>query len=102
MKWRFWRFWSKREFMEAGELARLVHSRWLSDALVSKKPYPRIPIKAVDEGGFAPLMSRPNGQARADLWWQRAFDKIDELDGRVPSDKERAFPPLRDDEEPFG
>lgn len=102
MKWRFWRHWGKQELVEAGELARAVHSRWLSEAFASNKPYPRIPVRAVNQGGFNVLLSKPNGRALADRWWQLTFNKIDELDGRTPSTEIDNLPPLDPNDTPFG
>jgi len=39
---------------------------------------PRIPVKKVSEGGFAGLMSTPAGRYRAERWWERALEQVDD------------------------
>ncbi|MBX3410612.1 MAG: hypothetical protein KF859_12090 [Phycisphaeraceae bacterium] len=98
MRWRFWRFWSRDEFLEAGERARLEHSEWLSRALRSGKNYPRIPVKPVVLGGFDRLMEKPGGPDLCAAWWQAAFNRVDHLDhstdsdGHTPADDRRHGP----------
>jgi hypothetical protein len=73
MQWRFW----EHEEMDEGEKARLVHSRWLTDALASCKHYPRIPVRPVITGGFSRLMNRGNGPQRAQRWWEIALGRLE-------------------------
>lgn len=80
MRWRITRFWTSRDILEAGELARRVHERWLARALERGTPYPRIPVRPMITGGFAPMMSRENGVKRAEQWWAAAFKRMEELD----------------------
>jgi hypothetical protein len=77
-----WRFWIRREVLEAGERMRQEHSAWLTDALLSERPYPQIPLRRVDEGGFDHLMQRPSGPERAASWWSAAFRRVDRVEGR--------------------
>ena len=72
-----WRFWEHDDRMEAGQKARLIHSQWLTQALTSHKPYPRIPVRPVITGGFSNLISKPRGQALAQQWWQAALARVD-------------------------
>lgn len=66
--------WLTRKSPEArAEAMRRTHSRFLSAAILSAEHFPRIPVRRVDQGGFAPLMSRPRGRAAAAAWWTRAF-----------------------------
>ena len=63
-----------------GERARLQHSAWLTQSLGSASPYPRIPTRRVDLGGFNPLMRKERGRLIADRWWQGALDRVEALD----------------------
>lgn len=71
----FRNLFSKRgKILWAGEKARRVHSRWLSDAIAHRVPtYKRIPVRKVSEGGFAPVMATTEGREWADGWWEGAF-----------------------------
>jgi hypothetical protein len=73
MQWRFW----EHEEMDEGEKARLVHSQWLTEALASGKPYPRIPVRPVVTGGFSRLMSRARGTELAQRWWEIALTRVE-------------------------
>lgn len=77
-----WRFWIKSEVLGAGEQMRREHSAWLTDALLSRREYPQIPMRPVDDGGFDRLMQRPHGPDRAASWWAAAFQRIDRVEGR--------------------
>ena len=72
-----WTFWRAGDRVEAGELARREHSRWLTRALRSGRAYPRIPVRRVDDGGYGFLARRTDGPARAQRWWSRALDRVD-------------------------
>ena len=74
MNWRFW----KSHGMDDGAQARLLHSLWLTRALESGREYPRIPVRPVVLGGFAPLMSRPHGPEHARRWWEAALERVDD------------------------
>jgi hypothetical protein len=74
MNWRFW----KSHNMDEGARARLEHSLWLTRALESNHPYPRIPTRPVATGGFAPLLSRPHGTTLANRWWDAALARVDD------------------------
>jgi hypothetical protein len=96
MNWRFWRFWGKKEFEDAGEKARRIHGQWLTVALSSNRKYPSIPVRPVTQGGFDPLLSRPNGEARAAQWWDAAFqrmDRVESLDDNLPDLPSEDLPP---------
>lgn len=71
-------FWNRllQRIKDPGELARAQHSIWLTQALASGKPYPRIPLKPVRDGGFSKLMARPHGPDRAAQWWDAALAKV--------------------------
>jgi len=60
----------------AAEVARELHSQWLTRALEQGLDRPRIPVRRVDEGGFDPLISRPGGKERAEAWWKAALDRV--------------------------
>lgn len=68
--------------------ARMIreHSFWLSRMLRgggsggrsrTKQP-PRIPVRRVSEGGFSQLTSTPAGRFRAERWWERALERMDD------------------------
>jgi hypothetical protein len=59
--------------LTAGERARLLHSRWLTDAMRSGRPMPRIPLRRVEVGGWEELLARPKGRDVAERWWRRAL-----------------------------
>lgn len=80
MRWRLWRFWTKRDYLEAGELARRVHEEWLNRAMTGRKKYPEIPVRPEVTGGFAPMMSRDGGARLAEQWWEAAFNRMDRLE----------------------
>jgi hypothetical protein len=63
--------------LSVGEMMRNAHSAWLTEALASKREYPRIPIRRVDEGGFSKLLARDNGEALAARWWDAALERVD-------------------------
>ncbi len=81
-------FWSRLFSLRArgdnpGEVARAVHSAWLTEALQNKTPVPRIPIRVVREnedgtytGGFESLKQRPHGMSRAAQWWEAALNRV--------------------------
>ena len=74
MKWAFWQSY----FEEAGERARRMHSAWLTRALAEDRQYPRIPCRRAEEGGFGPLLDKPNGKDLAERWWSLALSRVDE------------------------
>ena len=51
---------------------------FLTWAMQSEEPMPRIPRRRVDRGGFAHLLSRPNASGIIACWWAKALDKIRE------------------------
>jgi hypothetical protein len=75
---RLFSFW-KRDPSEAGARFRAQHSAFLTRATRTPGSYPRIPVKPVDAGGFDRLTARPEGRARADLWWSIALDRVGEV-----------------------
>ncbi|HLO40620.1 MAG TPA: hypothetical protein VK176_06320 [Phycisphaerales bacterium] len=74
----FWKLWRKSDILERGEVARRVHSQWLSRALASGQSYPRIPIRRVDEGGFSALQGTAYGRHVSEAWWTLALDQVDD------------------------
>lgn len=77
-----WRFWDSDPLSEASARARAEHSAWLTRALTQGLRYPRIPIRPMDseagEGGFATMMARRSGPARAERWWDLALKRVDD------------------------
>jgi len=66
-----------------GERARRLHSSWLTSALRDTGgSLPRIPTRRVDEGGFDPIVRRPEGREWADRWWGEAFATIEKYSPR--------------------
>jgi hypothetical protein len=65
-----------QKLLTAGEVARQLHSQWLTKALEQGLDRPRIPVKRVDEGGFDALLARPCGPERAESWWRAALDRV--------------------------
>jgi hypothetical protein len=65
--------------------ARMIreHSAWLTrmlrdgSARVGRIP-PRIPVRRVSEGGFSRLTSTPTGRSRAERWWERTLERLDD------------------------
>ena len=51
-------------------------SAFLTWALRHGKSYPRIPRRAVKEGGFRALLNRPGARAAAEHWWHRVLDEF--------------------------
>lgn len=72
-------FFKRRMGLTSSELARAIHSEWLTRALEGRKVYPRIPTRRVDEGGFDALRARARGMARAEQWWTAALERVDEV-----------------------
>jgi hypothetical protein len=71
----FWKRLLARGFLTAAEKATQEHSAWLTQALRSGSPLPRIPIRRVDTGGFDALRERASGPAHAERWWKLALDR---------------------------
>jgi len=59
------------------EQFRRVHERWLTRALATARPIPRIPVRREDAGGFDRLRARPGGRALAERWWALALAIVD-------------------------
>ena len=68
-----WRGQDEGGLVDPGAEFRRVHERWLTRALASSRPIPRIPVRPVDAGGFDPLLARPGGRALAERWWTLAL-----------------------------
>lgn len=79
VQWRimFGRLFRRESLPDKAALFRRVHERWLTRAMASPARYPRIPVRRVADGGFAPLVSRPGGRELADRWWTIALDRVD-------------------------
>lgn len=71
-----WSLFSRTRSLEAGRLARLVHSRWLTEAVARPIDVPRIPTRRVADGGFDTMLGRPGGRERADKWWDLALQRL--------------------------
>lgn len=70
--------WSKhRRLLDAGERARRLHESWLTMAMAKPAIVPRIPIRAVRDGGFDNLRARPGGRNLAEAWWGEALEAPD-------------------------
>jgi hypothetical protein len=65
--------------LDPSELARRIHSEWLTRAVSGQKVYPRIPVRPAAEGGFSDLLRTPEGRASADQWWETALEMVDDL-----------------------
>ena len=55
------------------EKFRREHSEFLTFALWSKLPFPRIPVRSVKDGGFDELLRRQRGREVTERWWRRAL-----------------------------
>lgn len=73
-----WRWFSRRDPRFASKRFRQEHSRWLTNAMLSGRAYPRIPTRLVSKGGFSGMMSRPGGSETAQRWWDAAFERVDD------------------------
>ncbi|MCC6428934.1 MAG: hypothetical protein IT435_19200 [Phycisphaerales bacterium] len=76
-----WNPFRRAHVPERGEVARRVHSAWLSDALASGRAYPRIPLRRVDEGGFSVLMGTSYGSQLSEAWWVMTLDQVNTVPG---------------------
>lgn len=63
-----------------GDRFRREHSAWLTHAVQTSTPYPRIPTRRVDSGGYDRMMRLEHGPERAAKWWALAGDRVDALD----------------------
>ncbi|RMH11043.1 MAG: hypothetical protein D6695_10070 [Planctomycetota bacterium] len=72
-----WGLFGRERWAARGRCYRAEHSRWLTAAMQGRRACVRIPTRRWDEGGFSPMTSRPEGRARADLWWMLALDRTD-------------------------
>lgn len=50
-------------------------SAFLTWALQTDQPMPRIPRRRVDRGGFGELVRRPGSRRLIDYWWAKALDR---------------------------
>lgn len=71
-----WSLFHRSRAIEAGRLARLLHSRWLTEAISRPMDVPRIPTRRVADGGFDAMLSRPSGRIRAEKWWDLALQRV--------------------------
>jgi len=62
-------------FDDLAERCRRLHSAWLTRAVRrgGGRHLPRIPVRVVSNGGFAPLMSTFEGREWAEAWWEEAL-----------------------------
>lgn len=75
-----WKGLRHSKLIDAGTRFRTEHSRFLTRALSSKRRYPTIPTKRVDEGGFSGLLSMSDGEKRAALWWIAAMNRMNRIE----------------------
>jgi len=61
---------------DPGARMRREHSQWLTWAMGSGKKFPRIPIRAVNAGGWDWLMASPHGRRTAGRWWSAALRRV--------------------------
>jgi hypothetical protein len=57
----------------------LLHERWLNWAV--NKPsgsLPKIPLRAVGDGGYSGLMRTEEGRMWAAAWWENALARLDD------------------------
>lgn len=72
------RFFRHRElWLTPCQKARLQHQRWLTRAMRADAARLRIPVRRVDEGGFAYLVTAPGGRQWAERWWTDAITRAD-------------------------
>ena len=79
MRWNFSPF-RKRKLLDASQRFRREHEVWLTHALArlrrSPRSVPRIPTRAVRNGGFDALRTRDHGPERAKAWWLLAMERV--------------------------
>lgn len=68
---------SMKDWEEAAERMRRVHSEWLTGAMKHGKRPPRIPVRKVSEGGWSAMMETEAGRAWAEEFWQGALEHPD-------------------------
>lgn len=61
---------------DPGERMVQYHGQWLSRALRRGGDFPRIPVRAVRDGGYSSLLSTAGGRARAERWWAAALEQV--------------------------
>lgn len=62
-----------------GEIARRVHSEWLTWALRAEDRMPRIPRQAVRDGGYEAMLRTDRGRRVCERWWRRALAAVERL-----------------------
>lgn len=68
------RFFGSDDLPGHAERLRRFHSAWLTWALRrGGAGLPRIPVRAVSEGGYGPLMATSEGREWAEAWWGDAL-----------------------------
>jgi hypothetical protein len=75
----FWNFFSISRLVNPAEAMRQRHSTWLTRAFKRPASYPRIPARAVRDGGFDAIMATPDGRKWAEEWWYSTL-RADDLD----------------------
>ena len=93
-----WNLFSGAVPLDPAEVARQLHSRWLSRAITSKKAYPRIPVRPVSEGGFSGLTQTEEGRAANDAWWEATLEMVDDAGPDAGSDTDQSPDPGSDDD----
>lgn len=62
-----------------GEIARRIHSEWLTWALSADDRFPRIPRQALRDGGYEALLATPRGRSVCERWWRVALAVVERL-----------------------
>jgi len=65
-----------RPVQDARRRAIAETSAFLSWAMSTDQPLPRIPRRRADRGGFSAMMSRPHSGEILTYWWAQALDRI--------------------------
>ncbi|MCH7791575.1 MAG: hypothetical protein IID31_04755 [Planctomycetes bacterium] len=72
-----WVHRSSRFIPDPAQRFRREHERWLTRALASGRPLPRIPIRAISLGGFDRLLAAPRGRHAVSRWWAAVLARPD-------------------------
>jgi hypothetical protein len=70
------RLFSRGRWDDLGAAMRAEHSAFLTDALATGRPMPRIPLKASSTGGFDRVLARASGRVQAERWWKFALLRV--------------------------
>ena len=67
-----------RRQQDARRRAIAETNAFLSWALSTDQPLPRIPRRRVDRGGFSDLLKRPGSEKVIAYWWTKTLDRVRE------------------------